>query len=177
MTNALLKILKQREVRKLRRRRGCSVQYVFNRMVGEMPEDEEEEEEGDDEDEESESESNDSSSDEEEDAEATRAKLRMAFAQFDVDGNGTLSANELVKLLTRESGQREPLTVEDAQEIVECFDTDDDGALSLDELVDAWSQIVNGEEEEDDDDEVTPGQHLNLSWPGGCDPSSYAFPF
>ena len=45
MTNALLKVIRRKSVNQLRMHRGCSVQYVFNRVVGEMPEQEEEEEE------------------------------------------------------------------------------------------------------------------------------------
>jgi len=70
MTNALLKVLERRKVRARRKRRELSVQFIFNRMVVEMPEDEEEEGEDQDVDEEWDDEDDwDDSEDEEEDDE------------------------------------------------------------------------------------------------------------
>ena len=40
MTNALLKVLHKKSVKKRRKTRDLSVQFVFNRMVAEMPESE-----------------------------------------------------------------------------------------------------------------------------------------
>ncbi|KOO34552.1 calmodulin cam1 [Chrysochromulina tobinii] len=104
------------------------------------------------------------------------AKLREAFRQFDVDDSGTLSADELAQLLTRGTSSGTPLSAEDAQEIIDDFDTDGDGVLSLDELARAWVEITGGDEEVEEH-EVVPGQHVTLSWPGGCDPSKFPFPF
>eukprot|EP00947_MAST-08B_sp_MAST-8B-sp1_P005322 g5322.t1 len=50
MTNALLKVLKRKTVAQMRKKRGVSVQYIFNRMVEFMPDDEESEEEEEEED-------------------------------------------------------------------------------------------------------------------------------
>ena len=43
MTHALLDTLSMNKCKKLRRKRGASIQYIFNRMVEKMPEEEEEE--------------------------------------------------------------------------------------------------------------------------------------
>ena len=43
MTHALLDVLKMKEVKKKRKKRQASLQFVFNRMVEKMPEGEEEE--------------------------------------------------------------------------------------------------------------------------------------
>ena len=48
---------------------------------------------------------------------ADPAKLRAAFAVFDADGSGTLSADEIVGILTR-PGSAEPLTTQEAQEFI-----------------------------------------------------------
>lgn len=59
MTNALLRVLAWKKVQKLRKRGKASVQYIFNRMIEEMPEEEDEEEdeeEGDEEEEQEEDE-------------------------------------------------------------------------------------------------------------------------
>jgi len=179
MTNALLKVIRRKSVNQLRLHRGCSVQYVFNRVVGEMPEQEEEEEEEEEEEgwgEEDEWDEAECEEDDEEEVHARIAKLREAFRQFDVDDSGTLSADELAQLLTRGTSSGTPLSAEDAQEIIDDFDTDGDGVLSLDELARAWVEITGGDEEVEEH-EVVPGQHVTLSWPGGCDPSKFPFPF
>ena len=43
MTHAMLRVLKSNTVKTKRKQRNASLQYVFNRMVEEMPEEEEEE--------------------------------------------------------------------------------------------------------------------------------------
>ena len=50
MTNALLKVLHKKSVKKRRKTRDLSVQFVFNRMVAEMPESEDDSDDYDDED-------------------------------------------------------------------------------------------------------------------------------
>ncbi|CAE7569598.1 AMC2 [Symbiodinium natans] len=103
MTNALLHVLGHKKISKMRKQGGVSVQYIFNRMVEAMPEDEEEEEEEGEDDE-----------------------------YYDED---------------------------------DCEDED-----------------YEYEDEEEDVDPISgevpePGQNINLSWPGGCDPTKIAFPF
>ncbi|CAE7457158.1 AMC2 [Symbiodinium pilosum] len=103
MTNALLQVLNNKKIAKMRKQGGVSVQYVFNRMVEAMPEDEEEEEGEEDE-------------------------------EYDEE----------------EEGDDEEYEYEDDE----------------DEDVDP----ISGEVPE-------PGQNINISWPGGCDPTKIAFPF
>ena len=57
--------------------------------------------------------------------------LRALFATFDADGSGTLDAEELLAVLTRGAGG---LSLEDAKEIVNDFDDNKDGVLSVDEV-------------------------------------------
>ena len=100
MTNALLKCINRKTVKALRKRRAVSVQYVFNRMV-----------------------------------------------EF----------------------------VDEEQ------DDDDDEYESDDESWDSEYEDYEDDEDEYEDsefeDEEESGQNINLSWPGGCDPSRIAFPF
>lgn len=103
MTNALLKCIARKSVRRMRKRRAVSVQYVFNRMVEFMPDDEE----------------SGSSS-----------------------GDSSYCSDEWAS------------------------DWDSEGS----EYSSSCSDDERGEEEDG-------YQDLNLSWPGGCDPSRIAFPF
>ena len=57
--------------------------------------------------------------------------LRALFATFDADGSGTLDAEELLAILTRGAGG---LSLEDAKEIVNDFDDNKDGVLSVEEF-------------------------------------------
>lgn len=50
-------------------------------------------------------------------------EIRGAFKIFDVDGSGTISAHELLAILTRPETGRS-LALEDAKEIIASFDTD-----------------------------------------------------
>ena len=67
-------------------------------------------------------------------AEQRRAALRDAFAEFDADGSGRLSVDELVGVLTRPGGGR-PLTEAEARAFVAKHDSNGDGELDLDEFV------------------------------------------
>ena len=61
-------------------------------------------------------------------------RLRTLFNLFDRDGSGTLDAEELLEILTRGS---DGLSLADAKEIVDSFDENKDGVLSVDEFVKA----------------------------------------
>ena len=50
-------------------------------------------------------------------------RMREAFKMFDTDGSGTLSADEVLAILTQQSGGAS-LTIEDAQEFIKDFDQD-----------------------------------------------------
>ena len=103
MTNALLKCINHRAIRHMRKRRAVSVQYIFNRMVECMPDD---------------------------------------------DGSSSdYSSDEW-----------------DSQ-----WGSDEESYYSSD-----YSDDYSDDERLGEDDGY---QDLNLSWPGGCDPSRIAFPF
>ena len=65
-------------------------------------------------------------------------RLRTLFNLFDRDGSGTLDAEELLEILTRGS---DGLSLADAKEIVDSFDENKDGVLSVDEFVKAMSAV------------------------------------
>lgn len=60
-------------------------------------------------------------------------KLVKAFQTFDTDGSGTLSASEMVAILTRPGSSA--LSEEDSQAFINLFDKDGDGQLDLGEFV------------------------------------------
>lgn len=70
----------------------------------------------------------------------TRQALAASFRQFDLDGSGYLSAEELRAVLTSEAGGA-PLTTTEAQEIIASFDTNGDHRLSIDEFVRALQDM------------------------------------
>ena len=63
-----------------------------------------------------------------------REELRAAFAAFDADGSGRLSAEELVGVLTRPGGGK-PVDEAEARAFVAKHDRNGDGELDLDEFV------------------------------------------
>ena len=60
-------------------------------------------------------------------------RLKAAFKLFDTDGSGTLSASELLRILTR-PGQS-ALTLADAEEVIKKVDVNGDGELDVEEFV------------------------------------------
>ena len=60
-------------------------------------------------------------------------ELTAAFKAFDADGNGRLSAEEMVSILTRPD-TKTPLTLEEATALVKEFDCNGDGELDLEEV-------------------------------------------
>ena len=66
--------------------------------------------------------------------------LRKAFDAFDIDGSGSISAAELVAILTRQTAVgSEPLAEEDASALISVFDANGDGELDFDEFVKAMT--------------------------------------
>ena len=63
-----------------------------------------------------------------------REELRAALAEFDEDGRGRLSAEELVGVLTRPGGGK-PVDEAEARAFVAKHDRNGDGELDLDEFV------------------------------------------
>ena len=73
-------------------------------------------------------------------------KLMKAFRLFDKNGDGNIDASELRDLLLRanpdaDPTKGDPLTEDDCQTIINSFDDDGNGVLSIEELVAAWSVI------------------------------------
>ena len=69
----------------------------------------------------------------------TRQDIEKAFAVFDADGNGTLSADELKRILTMPvNGKPGALTADDVDKLIRRFDTNEDGVLSIDEFAKAF---------------------------------------
>jgi len=66
--------------------------------------------------------------------------LEQAFQQFDADGNGYLTVNEVIGILTMQSGGQ-PLSMADAQSFVQAFDVDGNGALDYREFCSAMQSM------------------------------------
>jgi hypothetical protein len=71
----------------------------------------------------------------------TKTMLEEAFATFDTNVNGTLSAAEMMGILMRTSGGL-PLSMKDARAIVAEFDVNGDGQLDIAEFTRAFSGEV-----------------------------------
>ena len=56
---------------------------------------------------------------------------KKAFQIFDVDKSGSISAEELVKILTRDTPAGKPLSLDDAKEIISDFDRRGTGELNV----------------------------------------------
>ena len=67
----------------------------------------------------------------------TRDEVAALFRLFDTDGNGFLSPAELKAIFCDPHGGN-PRTEEEIDEVVKRFDKNNDGQLSVDELMDAW---------------------------------------
>ena len=64
----------------------------------------------------------------------TQASLAAAFKAFDTDGSGTLSAEEMLQVLTRKGGGAS-LSIDDAKAVIATVDYNGDGVLDLEEFV------------------------------------------
>lgn len=67
-------------------------------------------------------------------ASPAETSLHAAFRAFDRDGSGSLSADEIVGILTREGGGA-PMNEREARAFVAYFDTDGNGSLDYSEFV------------------------------------------
>jgi len=79
------------------------------------------------------------------DAEVRQHKLRTAFKVFDQGGDGQISRDEFVAIMTRPTKRSEPLKEEAADKAFRACDVDGNGVLDFDEFVSAWiSGAVRG---------------------------------
>eukprot|EP00325_Prymnesiales_sp_UTEX-LB-985_P031672 CAMPEP_0174724482 /NCGR_PEP_ID=MMETSP1094-20130205/43418_1 /TAXON_ID=156173 /ORGANISM="Chrysochromulina brevifilum, Strain UTEX LB 985" /LENGTH=262 /DNA_ID=CAMNT_0015925707 /DNA_START=71 /DNA_END=856 /DNA_ORIENTATION=+ len=70
---------------------------------------------------------------------STRAEVKMlqnAFRMFDVDANGKLEGEELMRILMHGNSN---VSLEDATELIASFDTNDDGVLDVNEFISAMA--------------------------------------
>jgi len=65
--------------------------------------------------------------------------LRKAFDTFDIDQSGTLDAEELLQILTRQTQHGAALSADDAKALIAMFDTNGDGVLDFDEFLGVMS--------------------------------------
>lgn len=68
--------------------------------------------------------------------------IRAAFATFDADGSGTISADELCSVLTRPTEGKKALSREDALDIIGEFDKNGDGVLQMEEFVLSFAEVT-----------------------------------
>jgi len=64
----------------------------------------------------------------------TIEELTASFAAFDTDGDGTLTAQELTMILTREGGGSAAMSVEEATDLIKSVDVNGDGVLQIEEF-------------------------------------------
>ena len=79
-------------------------------------------------------------------------EMRLNFMFFDIDNSGSLSAKEFLQVLTRHHGPAEGLSLSDAQELLDLFDTNGDGVLDVEEFIKAMISMdpdIAGEDDED----------------------------
>ena len=77
---------------------------------------------------------------------------RAAFEVFDVDGSGSLSAEELKEILTRPTAKAngvisQGLSDEEVRSIIETFDVNGDGELQFEEFAVMWAPLHEQSEE------------------------------
>ena len=99
------------------------------------------------------------------------AAIANAFKVFDTDGSGTLTAAECLAILTRGASDEEReamgMTEEDAQEIIDDFDTNGDGVLSIDEFAAAFDMFMLDEDDFAAAAATTASEPVVASGPGG----------
>ena len=69
-------------------------------------------------------------------------EIKAAFRKFDTNGDGFLTKDEIVGVLTRPGGGA-PLTEAEAEAYIARYDTDQDGKLSIDEFAAATAVRYN----------------------------------
>ena len=62
---------------------------------------------------------------------AITVAAKKAFEVFDIDKSGSISADEIVSILTKDTPAGKPLTLSEAKEIIDDFDKTGKGALNV----------------------------------------------
>lgn len=75
---------------------------------------------------------------------ANARQLKRLFKVFDVDSTGSLSRSEVEAILMRKGGSAQGLAPEDVALLMERYDADGDGQLSIDEFCTAWCDNALG---------------------------------
>jgi len=73
-------------------------------------------------------------------AKATNDEISAQFSKLDKDGNGVLSPDEILSVITQHTGF-DPST---AQHLVQMFDTNQDGCLNKTEFMALWASMFGG---------------------------------
>ena len=73
---------------------------------------------------------------------ANEEALKKAFTQFDKNGDGLLSEVELLAVLTRPTGSRQPMTGAAAARLFRELDQNGDGQIDYVEFVQNWTRVV-----------------------------------
>ena len=73
---------------------------------------------------------------------ANEEALKKAFTQFDKNGDGFLSEQELLAVLTRPTPERKPMTLAAASRVFRELDQNGDGQIDYTEFVQNWSRVV-----------------------------------
>ena len=103
---------------------------------------------------------------------ANEEALRKAFTQFDKNGDGFLSEVELLAVLTRPTGSRQPMTGAAAARLFRELDQNGDGLIDYAEFVQNWTRVVvakrgaaaasGGVEQAAADQAITPSYHSGV---------------
>ena len=64
-----------------------------------------------------------------------RQLKRLSFNVFDVDSSGSLSRSEVEAILMRKGGSAKGLAPEDVTALMELYDADGEGQLSINEIL------------------------------------------
>ena len=75
-----------------------------------------------------------------------KQQIADALASLDTDGSGFLERREVVAMLMRGSTAGGAMSASDAQDVVDMFDDDGDGRLSLEELASAFALFGHDED-------------------------------
>ena len=71
----------------------------------------------------------------------TPQNIKDAWGVFDIDSDGTISRDEFLAVLTRESTGKHALTADQAEILFDEADVDGSGRIDVDEFASAWAEM------------------------------------